>query len=128
MSGRRDVVAHHHGCERGGYVGAAQAEDDRPLVAGEFECFLSEQRGDVFGGGDQDDHHGGDLDALPVAEEGPVVDQHAYADQEEGDEDGVADEFDAVHQGRGAGDRGGWRANPERNAPMIGSSPAMCAR
>lgn len=34
-----DVVAHHHGCERGGYVGAAQAEDDRPLVAGEFECF-----------------------------------------------------------------------------------------
>ena len=35
-----DVVAHHHGCERGGYVGAAQAEDDRPLVAGEFERFF----------------------------------------------------------------------------------------
>ena len=121
-----DVVAHHYGCERGGYVGAAQAEDDRPLVAGEFERFLSEQRGDVFGGGDQDDHHGSDLDALPVAEEGPVVDQHAYADQKEGDEDGVADEFDAVHQGRGARDEAVEGQTREEGADDRLQSGQMC--
>ena len=89
--------------------------------------FLSEQRGDVFGGGDQDDHHGGDLDALPVAEEGPVVDQHAYADQEEGDEDGVATNSMRFIRGEVRGMRR-LRASPARKAPMIGSSPARCAR
>ena len=107
-------------------MGAAQAEDDRPLVAGEFERFLSEQRGDVFGGGDQDDHHGSDLDTLPVAEESPVVDQHAYADQKEGDEDGVADEFDAVHQGRGARDEAVEGQTREEGADDRLQSGQMC--
>mgnify|MGYP007072515819 CR=1 FL=1 len=99
-----DVVAHHHGGECRGDVRRAQAEDHRALVLRQTEGLLREEGGDVLGGRDEQDHHGGDLEALPVAEEGAVVDEHAHADQEEGDEDGVADELDAVHQGRRARD------------------------
>ena len=99
-----DVVADHHGGERGGDVRRAQAEDHRALVLRQTEGLLREVGGEVLGGGDEQDHHGGDLEALPVAEEGAIVDEHAHADQKEGDEDGVADELDAVHQGRRARD------------------------
>ena len=93
-----DVVAHHDGGERGGHVGAAQSEDDSTLVLRQPEALLREPGGDEFRHGDQGDHDGRHLEALPVAEEGTVVDEHAHADQEEGNEDGVADELDAVHQ------------------------------
>ena len=100
-----DVVAHHHGGQRRRHVGRAQAEDHRPLVAREAEGLLGEPRRDEFRRGDEHDHDGRHFEALPVAEEGAVVDEHAHSDQKEGDEDGVADEFDAVHQRRGAGDQ-----------------------
>ena len=100
-----DVVAHHHGGQRCGHVGRAQTENHRPLVAREAESLLGEPRRDEFRRGDEHDHDGRHLDALPVAEEGAVVDEHAHADQEKGNEDGVSDELDAVHQRRGAGDQ-----------------------
>ncbi len=99
-----DVVAHHDGRERGRHVGAAQAEEQCALVAREAERLLREHGREVLGQCDADDHGGAHLDRLPVLEEGAVVDQHAHADQEEGDEYGVAYEFDAVHEGRGARD------------------------
>ena len=98
-----DVVADHDGCERRRDVGAAQAEDYRALVGREAERFLGEPGRQEFCGRNQDNHNQRHLDALPVAEERPVVDEHAHADQEKRNEYGIADELDPVHQGRGAG-------------------------
>ena len=99
-----DVVADHDGRERRRHMGAAQPEDHRTLVVREPEGLLREIGREEFRERNQGDHHQRHFDAFPVAEERPVVDEHAHADQEEGDEDGVSHEFDPVHQGRGAGD------------------------
>ena len=84
--------------------------------AREPERLLRQAGGYVFGRRDHDDHDDAHLDALPALEEGAVVDQHAYADQKEGDEDGVADEFDAVHQRRGAGNEAVHGQSREKGA------------
>ena len=83
----------------------AQPEEQGALVGREPESLLRKHGSEVFGGCHQHDHHRRDLEALPVAEKGAVVDQHPHADQEEGDEDGVAHEFDAIHERRGPGDQ-----------------------
>ena len=60
-----DVVAHHDGGERGRHVGAAQSEDDGPLVFREAEALLREPCGDEFRRRDERDHDRRHLDALP---------------------------------------------------------------
>ncbi len=97
-----DVVAHGYGGEGRGGLCVAQAEDDAPFVRRVFERFLREECREVFGQDGDTGHDGRHRDGLEVAEKGPVVDQHAHADEEERNEDGIAYELHAVHQ-RGGG-------------------------
>ena len=97
------VVAHHHRRQRRRHVGAAQSEEQRALVAAQPEGLLRQAGRYVFGRRHHDDHDDAHFDALPALEERAVVDEHPHAYQKEGDEDGVAHEFDAVHQRRGPG-------------------------
>lgn len=103
---RGDVegCAHHHHGQRAGRVPVAQSEHHpaRRLVPPEEP--LAGPGGQPFrrGGRCQDDQH--DPERVPALEEQADVDEHAHADEEVRDEQGVAHEVDAVHQGRGRGD------------------------
>ena len=68
-----------------------------------MEEFAADDGCQVFGEGachDHDEHH---HSGFAFAEHGGDIHQHAHANQEVGDEEGIADELDAVHQRGGVG-------------------------
>ena len=67
------------------------------------EEFAADEGGEEFGKGachHHDEHHHG---CLAFTEHRGNIDQHAHTYQEVGDEEGIADEFDAIHQWGGVG-------------------------
>lgn len=97
------IAYHHHGEGHGG-VGVGELIHHRAVNGGEAVDFLRDEGGYPFGGHGHGAHDGGGVERGPSVEHNPEVDEHADADKEVRDEDGVADKFEAPHQGGARGD------------------------
>ena len=93
------VHAYHHHGQRTGCMGLGQAEHHDAFAPCHVEQLAADKGGQILGQGAGHDHDGHDHGGFSLAEHGRDVDQHAYANQEVGDEEGIADELDAAHQG-----------------------------
>jgi len=102
--GHDEVVAHQHGSQRGPSLCIAQPEDHLTLEGLQSEGLLRHPRGHPFRHQRHNDHDACHLECAPSAEQRPDVDQHAHADEEVGDEDGIAHKLQTIHQSRHPGD------------------------
>ena len=101
--GQEYAVAHQRHGQGGGGTRAAQAEEEVALEARHFIHQLCAPRGQPFAAKPHYHHDGGHEHGTRVADERAEVDDHAHADEEVGNEKGVAHKLDVAHEGRGGG-------------------------
>ena len=97
-----EVVANGYHGERHGGVGGGESEHHAAVVGGHAVELLCEPRGDPFGGEGHGEHVGGHDQGVFLGYDANV-DHHAHAYEKVWDEEGVAHELDAAHQGRCVG-------------------------
>ena len=99
-----------------GSLAGGKAEDKVAFVAGEMGGPLGELSGEPFGGESDDAHHSSHTPSARALDKAAEVHLHADADKEERDEEGVADERDAHHKGRGGFDEAVQHQTGEESA------------
>ena len=102
--GHFEAHAHHNHGDGTSRMGRGEAEHHVSIGLRQSEDETGDIGCDSLSKGaeeDDEEYHPDDVDAR---EEGAHVDEHAHTNQEVGDEQGITDKLDAVHQGRDVGD------------------------
>ena len=98
--GQYDFIPHEHNGQRGGGARSRQPEHQAAVVGLHLEYLLRGKGGQPFGGDAREGHHRCHEDCSAVAE-GAQVDEHTHADEEVGNEEGIAHKLHVRHQRRG---------------------------
>src|SRR5690606_30984435 len=96
-----DIISHQYNRQGGTNSGGAETKDHLHFHFGKAEGFLCEYGCQVFGKDPKHDHHTSYFQGAYSFEQYTHVYQHAHADQEERNEEGITYKFDPVHEGRG---------------------------
>ena len=87
--GQYDFIPHEHNGQRGGGACARQAEHQAAVVGLHLEYLLSGKGGQPFRGDARKGHHRRHEDCSAMAQR-TQIDEHAHADEEIGNEEGIA--------------------------------------
>ena len=99
-----DVIAHQGDGERGCRACGGESHHDAPFGFRPAKKSLRESGRKPFATGTGEQHHSGNEKDLPTCEHRLHIDEHAHTDEEVGNEKGIADKFDVVHQRAGRWD------------------------